>query len=63
MATPLGAVDASISTDGTLVYVPGGYASGATRALVGWIGKAAESGFHFLSALMPTHVFHPTGCV
>ena len=38
MANPFGAMEASISTDGTLVYVPGGFTSGATRALV-WLDR------------------------
>jgi serine/threonine-protein kinase len=36
--TPFGAVEAGISTDGTLVYVPGEFPSGAMRALV-WIDR------------------------
>ena len=38
MTTAFGAAKMSISTDGTLVYAPGGFASGATRALV-WIDR------------------------
>jgi Tol biopolymer transport system component len=38
MSTPFGAVQASLSRDGTLVYVPGGSAASGIRALV-WIDR------------------------
>jgi dipeptidyl aminopeptidase/acylaminoacyl peptidase len=41
MSTPFGAVQASLSRDGTLVYVPGGSAAGGIRALV-WIDRRGE---------------------
>ena len=41
MSTPFGAVQASLSRDGTLVYVPGGSAASGIRALV-WIDRRGE---------------------
>ena len=41
MSTPFGAVEASLSRDGTLVYVPGGSAASGIRALV-WIDRRGE---------------------
>jgi serine/threonine-protein kinase len=41
MTTPFGAVEATLSQDGTLVYVPGGSAASGIRALV-WIDRRGE---------------------
>jgi serine/threonine-protein kinase len=38
VSTPFGAIEASLSRDGTLAYISGGFAAGATRALV-WVDR------------------------